>query len=92
MLVIRWPRREGCQLIRLEITARTARTDLLAGSADGLIIFVQDNTDLVHEADLLLIVTFELRGAGGIDVGEEAEDRLGSNCRGLRRLGHGRGC
>lgn len=92
MLVMRWPRRERCQSIRLKITARTAHTDLLAGSADGLVIFVQDNADLVHEADLLLIVTVELRGAGGIDVGEEVENRLGSNWRGLRRLGHRRGC
>jgi len=51
-------------------------TKLLAGGANGLIIVIEDDAHLVHQADLLLIVTLE-RIAPRIDVGEEAEDRLG---------------
>ena len=90
MLVIRWPRTLGVSEYTERSTAcsrdRQAqgdkRTGLLAGIANGLVILVQDDADLVHQTDLLRIVTRESIGVG-VDIGEETEDGLGGD--GLRR-------
>jgi hypothetical protein len=66
------------------------RTNFFAGATDGEIVLVENNTDLVHEADLLFIVAVEVIvaggrsgiGQGGVDLREKAEDILGSD--GLR--------
>lgn len=98
MLVIKWPAQQRCPSVNQgsDSTERHGRgkafTDLLARGPDCLVVFVEDDADLVHEPDLLLIVTVELRGTGGIDVGEEAQDGLSSDCRGLRSLDHSRYC
>jgi hypothetical protein len=34
-------------------------TDLLAGGTDWLVVLVEDDADLVHKTDLLLIMTGE---------------------------------
>jgi hypothetical protein len=62
--------------------------DLLAGVTDGQVILIDDNADLIHEADLLLIVAGKSLGAG-VDVGEQTQHVLGRD--GLRRLGDGCG-
>lgn len=54
-------------------SALRIHTDLLAEVSNWFIVLVQDDADLVHEADLLLIVPLKC-GTGGIDIGEEAED------------------
>lgn len=72
--------------------SRGLRTNFLAGCANSLVIVVQNNAHLVHEADLLRIVTIELGGAGGVDVWEETKDRVSSKRRGLRGLKHGCSC
>lgn len=60
-------------------TARgPARTELLAGSANGHVVLVGHNADLVHEPDLLLIVALE-RIPARVNVGEKAENRLGGD-------------
>jgi hypothetical protein len=72
------------------------RTNFLAGATNGEIVLVEDNADLVHEADLLFIVAGEVVvvggrsgiGQGGVDLREKAEDVFGSD--GLR-LGDGGG-
>jgi hypothetical protein len=46
-------------------------TDLLAEVSDRFIIFVEDNTHLVHQSNLFLIVAIQFCRAG-VDVGEEA--------------------
>lgn len=68
-------------------------TDLLAGLANGQIILIENNADLVHQTDLLLIVAFE-RGIGGgaIDLGEEAQDVGGRDRLGCCDGGGGRHC
>lgn len=50
-------------------------TDLLAEIANWLVVLIEDDADLVHEADLLLIVPLQ-RCARGVDVGEESQDAL----------------
>lgn len=52
--------------------SRGVRTNFLAGCANRLVIVVQNDAHLVHEADLLCIVAIKLGGAGGVDVREEA--------------------
>ena len=57
---------------------------LLAGATDGRIVLVQDDADLLHQPDLLLIVSFKvtvpgrsglcLRSELSVDLGEEAKD------------------
>lgn len=69
-----------------------AHTDLLAGGTNGLVVLVQDDAHLIHESNLLLIVTVELRGAGGVDIGEETKDVFGRDGCGLRCLDHGSCC
>lgn len=53
--------------------AERIHTDFLAEVSNWLVVLVEDDADLVHEADLLLIVPLKC-GAGGIDVREESED------------------
>lgn len=65
-----------------------ARTELLAGLADGHVVLVEDDADLVHQTDLLLIMAGEGLG-GGVNVGEETEDGIGGD--GLSRGGGGGG-
>ena len=74
-------------------------TGFLAGAADGFVVAVEDNTDLVHEPDLLLVVALELivrgwdavgGGEVGVDVGEEADYVVG--CDGLGLGGGGCSC
>jgi hypothetical protein len=58
--------------------------NLLAGAANRYIVLVQDNAHLVHQTNLLFIVTSEITVLGGrglclggelgIDLGEEAQD------------------
>lgn len=55
--------------------AEAQRTNLLACSANWLVVLVEDDADLVHQADLLLIVTGQGLGAG-VNVGEETEHSL----------------
>jgi len=61
-------------------------TDLLRGTSDGIVIFVQHDADLVHETDLLFIVSTQFGGFSGfltrglckgcINLREELEDVL----------------
>ena len=62
-------------------------TELLASSADGLVVVVQHDAHLVHQADLFLIVTLEPGGAR-VDVWEQPQKGLG---RGRRLFGDGGG-
>lgn len=74
------------------------RTDFLARASDWLVIFIQDDADFVHEADLLFIVAFEVVvlgsrcccGGGQMSVylGKQAQNVVSSNCL---RLGGGGG-
>lgn len=57
------------------------RTYLLAEVSNWLVIFVEDNADLVHQPNLLFIVTIE-RCRAGVDVWEEAQNIL--SCDGLQ--------
>lgn len=57
-------------------------TDLFASSADGQVVLVQDDADLVHQADLFLVVAGQ-RFRGGIDVGEQTQHVLSRD--GLRQ-------
>lgn len=50
-------------------------TYLLAEVADRFVILIEDNTDLVHQSDLLCIVAIEGSRAR-VDVGEESQDVL----------------
>lgn len=61
------------------------RTNLLARSANGRIVLIRDDADLVHQADLLLVVARQCL-AGGIDVWEETKHGFSRN-----RLGRGGG-
>lgn len=87
MLLIKWPKRESFVSYRADTfqdgECVVIRTDFLAGGANGLVILVEDDADLVHEADLLRIVAVQLRGVGRVDIGEEAEDGLGVDAGGL---------
>lgn len=65
------------------------RTNLLAGLADGHVILVGNNADLIHQSDLLLIMTGESFRAG-VDIGEEPQHVLRCD-RGLLRRGGGSG-
>jgi hypothetical protein len=66
-------------------------TYLLAEVSNGLIIFVEDNANLVHQPNLFFIVTVQLRRAR-IDVGEKSQNALSrdglslSNCRCRRHV------
>lgn len=62
------------------------RTELLAGGPDGQVILVGDDANLIHQADLLLIVALE-GFPPRVDVREEAEDVLGRDGRRARRGG-----
>jgi hypothetical protein len=44
---------------------QTLLTRLLACTADGLVICVQDDADFVHQANLLLIVPLEIPAIAG---------------------------
>lgn len=99
MLVIRWPNifqenrisRQNCYCyahIGHSRGKERFRTNLLARSANGHIVLVSDDADLVHQSDLLLIVAGQCL-AGGIDVWEKTKHGLSRNR--LRR-GGGNGC
>lgn len=62
------------------------RTNLLAGRANGRIVLVRHDADLVHQADLLLIVARQ-RLAGGVDVWEETQNGFRRNRLRQRRGG-----
>ena len=63
------------------------RTDLLAGGANGHVIVISDDANLVHKANLLGIVASE-RIATGVDIGEQTKHVLGRDYR--LSLGDGR--
>jgi hypothetical protein len=73
------------------------RTNFLAGATNGEIVLVKDNANLVHEADLFLIVAVEVVvvcgrsgiGQGGVDLREKAEDVFGGDGLGLCDSGSG---
>lgn len=73
------------------------RTNFLAGAANGEVVVVEDNADLVHETDLLLIIADEIvvvggrSGAGqrGVDLGKQAEDIFGRDLWRLSDSGGG---
>lgn len=79
------------------------RTDLLAGASNWPVIVIQNNADLIHQTDLLFIVTLKLAaarsvclacgedftGERGIDLGEESGNVVR---RDLRRTCDCRGC
>lgn len=79
--------RSGCEL-----------TDFLARTTDGNVVVVEHYAHLVHEPDLLLVVTVErmvvggrvvfAADQGGVDFGEEAQNVFG---RDARLLGDGNG-
>ena len=62
-------------LVRVQPHGRKLLTDLLAEVADWLVVLVEDNADLVHEANLLLIVPLH-GGARGVDVREQAQNAV----------------
>ena len=45
------------------------RTDFLAGAANWIVVVVEDNTHLLHEAYLLFIVALKIIGRGVGAVG-----------------------
>ena len=78
------------------------RTCLLAGTPNRLIIIIQDNTHLIHQSHLLLVVSLEFcapsrrtrrggvdfAGQRGVDLGEERVDIVRRDA-GDRFGGHG---
>jgi hypothetical protein len=75
---------------------RLRLTGLLAGAANGTVIVIQDNADLIHQTNLLLVVALEFNplvsgvavGGGedipsqrGVDVGEEGGHIVGGDLR-----------
>jgi len=72
MLVIKWPARK---LDMVSTLGQQRPTDLLAEIANWLVVLIEDDADLVHEADLLLIVPLQ-RCARGVDIGEESQNAL----------------
>ena len=53
-------------------------TQLLAGGSNWQVILVGNDADLIHEADLLLIVA--VQGiAAGVDIGEQPQDSFRRN-------------
>lgn len=78
-------------------------TGLLAGTANGFVVLIQDDAHLVHQADLFFIVTGEivavasrgcgrrkdLAGQGSVDIREEGRDIVGRNPWRGRRGGCG---
>lgn len=78
--------------VRLRPHGHKLPTDLLAEVADWLVVLVEDNADLVHEANLLLVVPLHGR-AGGVNVREQAQnavcgDRLSRSSGGRVRGSH----
>ena len=82
-------------------TAKSQLTGLLAGTPDRLVIVIQHNANLIHQAHLLLIITLKLdplprtgaigggknvAGERSVDVGEKSGDIVR---RDLRRTGDG---
>lgn len=75
------------------------RTDFLARASNWLVIFIQDDADLVHQADLLFIVAFEVvvlgsrcccgGGQTSVYLGKQAQNVVSSDCL---RLGGGGSC
>lgn len=67
-------------------------TNLLAEIADWLVVFIENDTDFVHQSNLLSIVAIELSGAG-VDVRKKSQDTLSSDGFSLRdSKGGGRHC
>lgn len=71
--------------------------DFLAGTSNWHVILIENDADLVHEADLLFIIAIEVvvlgcRGLGGergVDLGEEAQDVVGGDGERVRGGGGG---
>lgn len=63
------------------------RTNFLAGATNGEIILVENDADLIHETNLLLVVAHEVvvlsgrsgAGQGGVDLGKQAQDIFGGD-------------
>src|SRR5689334_22828176 len=105
MLVIRWPALavsgpeyhavgpKGFR--RHEEVGLWRHTELLAGSANWNVVLVEDNANLVHQPDLLLIVTVQGL-TSRVNIGEQPQNRFGryacsSGCWG-RHCGYSRVC
>jgi hypothetical protein len=76
MLVIKWPIESQCRLFSFAIflletlndcpaspgfaKEKKKLTGLLGGTANGSVIVVQDNADLIHQPDLFVIVALQI--------------------------------
>lgn len=94
MFFIRWPAaRSATDMLSIALSRARKRTDFLAGTADGIVVIIKNDTHLFHQTNLLFIVALEVTVRRrclvracerGINFREQVDDVLCRDRLGLR--------